>query len=748
MIVGVLAAFETTLILFFLIIIVSLLIYKQFPILFIAFTLSIGIGSFLYMENRIPVPPVQESVTQITWTEIYRINGSTLRGFAISENKDKWYVQLKLESEQHKEAFKEHSLAGMTMKIITEENSERPKAHMYAFDMENYLKSNGSVGQLHISKYQLMEQKSNFITFMAGQRFKMKQHIQEHFPLSLQAEAEALLIGSREQMPTDMQNAYQTLGITHLFAISGLHVALIVWLVYEMMIRFGIRRETANWLLIIALPLYALLAGGAPSVWRSVSVTEIVLISMLFQRKIAIEDAFSLSIIGFIFFSPWIIFQIGFQLSYLAAFSLIYSSILLRSSPTYLLQSFIITAVCQLIVYPILLYHFYEISISAFLANLVFVPLFSFVILPLNVFFLLITFISSSFSNVILLLYEPIRSLLDILILKLGTLPFHMWNPMQPDGEVVLLAYLSVAVLLVSLETKKSRFVSMFFFLFVVLFIQMGPYLDSSTRISFINVGQGDCVLIEMPYRKQVIMIDTGGLLRFDQEMWKQTNEPYEVGRQVVLPFLKGKGINKIDTLIITHADADHMEGAEEVLRGVKVKEIHITPGSGEKEVMDDLWMEIEKQKIPIYEKNAGDTILSDYFHFQYLYPLDQTYEGNNDSLVLSMTNNNFHGLFIGDLEEQGELDLVQHYSHALKKIDVLKVGHHGSKTSSNEQFLELVQPNVAIIQAGFENRYGHPHPDVVERLEKLHIPYLQTGTQGTIEVEINKSGKMFVTIP
>ena len=748
MIVGVLAAFESTLILFFLIIIVSLLIYKQFPILFIAFTLSIGIGSFLYTENRIPVPPVQESVTQITWTEIYRINGSTLRGFAISETKDKWYVQLKLESEQHKEAFKEHSLAGMTMNIITEENSDRPKAHMYAFDMENYLKSNGSVGQLQISKYELMEQKSNFITFMAGQRFKMKQHIQEHFPLSLQAEAEALLIGSREQMPTDMQNAYQTLGITHLFAISGLHVALIVWLVYEMMIRLGIRRETANWLLIIALPLYALLAGGAPSVWRSVSVTEIVLISMLFQRKIAIEDAFSLSIIGFIFFSPWIIFQIGFQLSYLAAFSLIYSSILLRSSPTYLLQSFIITAVCQLIVYPILLYHFYEISISAFLANLVFVPLFSFVILPLNLFFLLITFISSSFSDVILLLYEPIRGLLDILILKLGTLPFQMWNPMQPDGEVVLLAYLSVAVMLVSLETKKSRFVSMFFFLFVVLFIQMGPYLDSSTRISFINVGQGDCVLIEMPYRKQVIMIDTGGLLRFDQEMWKQTNEPYEVGRQVVLPFLKGKGINKIDTLIITHADADHMEGAEEVLRGVKVKEIHITPGSGEKEVMDDLWMEIEKQKIPIYEKNAGDTILSDYFHFQYLYPLDQTYEGNNDSLVLSMTNNNFHGLFIGDLEEQGELDLVQHYSHALKKIDVLKVGHHGSKTSSNEQFLELVQPNVAIIQAGFENRYGHPHPDVVERLEKFHIPYLQTGTQGTIEVEINKSGKMFVTIP
>ena len=272
--------------------------------------------------------------------------------------------------------------------------------------------------------------------------------------------------------------------------------------------------------------------------------------------------------------------------------------------------------------------------------------------------------------------------------------------------------------------------------------------MDSSTRISFVNVGQGDCILIEMPFRKQIIMIDTGGLLRFDQESWKQTNEPYEIGRQIVLPFLKGKGINTIDTLIITHADADHMEGAEEVLRGVVVKEIHITPGSGEKEVMDDLWMEIEKRGIPVYEKKAGDIIVSDYFHFQYLYPMDEIYEGNNDSLVLSMRNNYFHGLFIGDLEEQGELDLVEYYSHVLHQMDVLKVGHHGSKTSSIEQFLTLVQPDVAIIQAGFENRYGHPHPEVVERLRKLDIPYLQTGTNGTIEVKINKSGDMSVTIP
>lgn len=695
-----------------------------------------------------PKPTVNQLVLQITWTDTYRINGNTLSGFALSENRDKWYVQLTLESEQHKKFFTEHSLAGWTLKVQPEDISTRPIAHKYAFDMESYLKSNGAIGQLQISQYEIIGQKKGFFSYMAGQRFKMKKHIQHCFPISLQAEAEALLIGSREQMPSDMQNAYQTLGITHLFAISGLHVALIVWLLYETIIRLGVRREAANWLLLISLPLYALLAGGAPSVWRSVSVTEIILISMLFQKKIAMEDAFSLSIIGFILLAPWTIFQIGFQLSYLAAFSLIYSSILLKSNSSYLLQSLTITAVCQLIVYPILLYHFYEISISSFLANLVFVPLFSFVILPLNILLLLLTFLLPSIGEILFQLYEPVRSLLDRFILKLGTLPYQLWNPMKPESWTVILAYLSVVLLYIALERKKGLFLNSVLFLIMLGFIQLAPYLDSSTKVTFINVGQGDCILIEMPNRKQVIMIDTGGLLRFDQEIWKQSNEPYEIGRQVVLPLLKGKGINTIDTLVITHADADHMEGAEEVLRGVRVREIHITPGSAEQDIMHDLWGEVERQHIPIYEKMAGDLIPSEYFIFQYLYPFDETYEGNNDSLVLSMRNNDFHGLFIGDLEEQGELDLVKYYSMAIQHLDLLKIGHHGSKTSSNERFLQLAQPRLSIIQAGYENRYGHPHPDVIERLENLHIPYLQTGADGTIEVKISKEGELSVSIP
>ncbi len=707
-----------------------------------------GTAAYMYFVATMPEPAQEVIITEITWTDQYKINGQYVRGFVTANDDGKWYVQLKMSSENEKIALLHESLAGKVFRVEAREATKRPKSHEYAFNMDNYLKSNGAVGQLEVERYEIIDEKQGFVYFMAEKRFQMKQHIQATFPLSLQAEAEALLIGSREQMPSDMQNAYLALGITHLFAISGLHVALVVLLVYELLIRVRVRRGTSSWLLIVALPLYAFLAGGAPSVWRAVSVTEIVLIATLLNRKIAMNDAFSLSVIGFVLYQPWIIYQVGFQLSYLAAFSLIYSAAILQKSTSYLKQSLIITTVCQLIVFPILLVQFYEISTSSFFANVVFVPIFSFVALPITIFFLLLTFISPFISDLLFSIYEPLRALLSDLILFLGSLPYQLWNPMKPTLLFVILAYIGVMFFFVSFEKGKNLFFSSTLLLLPIAMIHFSPYFDSTTKITFLNVGQGDCIIIEMPYRKEVIVIDTGGLLRFEQEAWKESKEAYEIGRQVVVPFLKGRGITKIDILVITHADADHMEGAEEVLEEVHVREIHISPGSHEKEVMSELLAEAKKQQIPIVEKRAGDRLQSNYYDMQYIYPIDFVYEGNDDSLVLSMKNAYFHGLFIGDLETNGEEVLVRTYGKALEKLTLLKIGHHGSKTSSTQPFLELTRPMYSIISAGYNNRYGHPHPEVVDRLHALNLPFLQTGVEGTIQVNITKSGEIDVFIP
>lgn len=743
-----LAAYESIRLLFLLGVLFCWLLYKRKAVLFSVLAVLLGISSYYYFGLSIPQPAKEVSVTEITWTDVYKINGRYIRGFVTADDQQKWYVQLKIASEEEKNALLSESLAGKLFRVEAQEIEEQAENHEYAFQMESYIKSNGAVGQLLVENYQYAGEESSFVSYMAKKRFQTKQHIQATFPNSLQAEAEALLIGSREQMPTDMQNAYQTLGITHLFAISGLHVALIALLMYEALIRVGVRKETANWILLIILPLYAFLAGGAPSVWRSVSVTEIVLISMLCKKKLAMDDAFSLSVIGFVWLNPWVIFQIGFQLSYLAAFSLIYSSSILKNSTSYMIQSLVITTLCQLIVYPILLYQFYEISLSSFLANIVFVPLFSFVILPINIIFLAFSYISISLSDFFFSFYEPLRTLLSEFILFLGSLPYQMWNPMKPTLPLVLLAFASVFVFFLSFETKKNQLFGCVVLLLPMMMIHITPYLDSSTKITFLNVGQGDSAIIEMPHRKEVIMIDTGGLLRFDQEPWTETNEAYEIGGKVVVPFLKGRGISKIDTLVITHADADHMEGAEEILEQITVKEIHITPSSYDKDVMGDVKEEINKQQIPVIEKIAGDQIESAYYQLHYISPEDSVYDGNNDSLVLSMKNAYFHGLFLGDLEKEGEEELVRKYQAALRNVSLLKIGHHGSKTSSSQALLELTNPRISIISAGYNNRYGHPHPEVVERLQALKLPFLQTGIEGSIEVEITKAGETYVSIP
>lgn len=266
------------------------------------------------------------------------------------------------------------------------------------------------------------------------------------------------------------------------------------------------------------------------------------------------------------------------------------------------------------------------------------------------------------------------------------------------------------------------------------------PLLHSDLKIAFVNVGQGDCIVIELPRRKSVIVIDAGGSLRFEQEEWKERKTVYEVGRQVVVPYLKGRGMQTIDTFVLSHADADHVEGAEEVLREILVKEVHVTPGSIAKPVMNDFLYELEKTNTKLIEKMAGHKWQIGQTAFEYLWPLEIEYEGNNDSLVLFVKHNAFRALFTGDLEQEGEKELIQLYDEKLRNIDLLKGGHHGSKTSSIEEFVTVTNPKFAVFMAGENNRYNHPHIDVVNRFEAKNIPYATTGLDGTVEVSISEN--------
>lgn len=741
--VATIAAFESTRLLLLLGFLVLWLIYKKMHVIHLMVLPFVGLCMYYYVSFELQ--KLNEPLalpTTLTWTDEYKINGATIRGFMKDERGRTIYVAYNLKSEEEKNTFENTPLVGKQFFVEgTLEKTDFP-AHQYAFDMDDYLKSKGAIGIVEISHLDYLKTKSSIPQKISIQRFKLKQHIEEHFPQTLVAEAQSLLIGLQENVDRDTTRAYQKLGITHIFAISGLHVAIMSFLFYQGLLRLRVRREFATIVLIVLLPVYAILAGGAPSVWRAVSVVVFLLITRL-KWHIPINDALAISFIGFVLLEPWVIYQIGFQLSYLATVSLIYSSRLLTSFKTWWMQSLLITFVSQLIVYPLLLLHFYELSISSFIMNIFFVPLFSFIVLPMNILLLISSFIPGPIANILFLIYEPCRVLLGDAIIFLQSIPYQMWTPGKPTFFLILLMYCSVFFTFYLMDIR-AKIIKILFVLFIpIVVVQFSGKLYTDVKISFINVGQGDCILVELPFQKGVYLIDSGGLLRFEQEEWKQRNEQYEVGRQVVVPYLRGKGIGAIDTLIITHADADHVEGAEEILQEIRVKEIHITPNSYNKEIMNDLLVEAKRQNVPIIEQIAGNWWKNGGVTFQYIWPSETEYEGNNDSLVLLMTAGNFTSLFTGDLEEEGELALVKRYPQ-LKNIDLLKAGHHGSKTSSSESFVQQLHPTLTIFNAGKDNRYGHPHEEVVERFHTRGLKTLTTGEVGTIEIQLRENG-MFI---
>ncbi|MFC5557651.1 DNA internalization-related competence protein ComEC/Rec2 [Ureibacillus thermophilus] len=711
-------------------------IYKKHPPVHLLALFLCGIVSFGYIsfqlkeiEKPIHLPHVYK------WTSDYKINGDALRGFMKDEEGRKVYVTYKLSSEEEKRWFESIALAGRQFYVQGKVVKPTRPHHPYSFQMESYLKSKGAQGIIEITVLQYVDTTFSLSQKINEMRLHLKKHIEKAFPASLAPEAEALLIGLQEEMDDETKRAYQKLGITHLFAISGLHIGILSFLFYEGLLRLHMRRELAAIFLMVCLPLYAILSGGAPSVWRAVAVVELLMLSRL-KHRLSMDDALAISFIGFVLLEPGVIYQIGFQLSYLATASLIYSSQFLQSIHSWWKNAFAVTFLCQLIVYPLLLFHFYELSLSSFIANLLYVPLFSFLILPINIALLFLTFIPGPFSDLVFFFYEPFRQLISNITFILESLPYQMWVPGKPSLFLIGIAYFSVLIALYLIDCRAKKKYIALVLLIPALLIHFQDKMNPNLVITFIDVGQGDCILIELPYRQKVYLIDSGGVLRFQQEEWRKGKD-YEVGRQIVVPFLKGKGISKIDAFILTHADSDHVEGAEEILKEIRVGEIHVTPSSWSKPVMEDLLDEAKEQKVPIIEKRAGVSWREGQVFFQYLWPMDIEYEGNNDSLVLYLEMGDFQALFTGDLEAEGEQELLTAYP-ALHDIDLLKAGHHGSRTSSSEAFIQQMKPELTIFCAGENNRFGHPHQEVVERFWKHHLKTMTTGEVGTIEITVN----------
>jgi competence protein ComEC len=647
------------------------------------------------------------------------------------------YYTIQMEREQQKLT---HLTYGMLCTFSGELREPGTSRNFYDFNYKKYLYQQNIhwiVSPQTLSLANCQNSSLNAIDYLQRFRGDNVRYVEKAYPPEISGVVNALLFGYRDGINEELLKSYQTLGLIHLLAVSGLHVGIIIGSLYIILIRLGLSKERAMDTLLGLIPLYILLAGAAPSIIRSGLMAIVVIISLRFKWRLHALDGISLSCLLMLLLNPFYLFSIGFQLSFTISFGLIVSvPVILKKVQTKIGQLFATSLISQCLSLPILLWNFYEVSLWSLPLNLIYIPFVSIFVLPMSI----ISFVSHHFfppigEVVIVVLQHSLEKahyFLNWMYQLPGTLVFG-----KPSLLFIVALFAALFYLFISWENKGGcrRFCLPIIVIVGLLSYQwFSPYLSKSGEITFLDVGQGDCILIELPYRKAAILIDTGGTIHFNTGAWQQRRRSYEVGEDTVLPYLKAKGIRKLDMMILTHGDYDHIGGANSLLSSVEIDEILYGKGPVDGDFEKKLLMQALEEEIKVTPVFQGMKWTRGNSNFQILAPKGNETDRNDRSIVLYAKLFGMNWLFTGDLNASGEANLIREYPHI--PTDVLKIAHHGSDSSSSESFLLHTDPKLAVISVGETNRYGHPSMNVLERLERRKIPILRTDKHGAVRVK------------
>lgn len=664
---------------------------------------------FLYHRASIQDKQAPAEINQVTLVaDTLSVNGEQLS--AIGKAKGQTYqvfYRLKSEKEQHFFKTTSQTLVLKGKITLTPATGQR---NFQGFNYQSYLASQSiyRIAQINRLDHVVLQKSLSPLAFFHQLRRRALVHIQTHFPSPMRHYMTGLLFGYLDKEFDEQSQLYTSLGIIHLFALSGMQVGFFLgWFRYGLL-RLGLPKD---YLFIVLLPFslcYGLMTGWTASVLRSL------VQSLLAEFGIKKLDNMGITLLLLFLLLPHFLLTVGGVLSCSYAFLLCLFDFEDLSS---LKKSIYTSLVLSIGILPFLTYYYGTFQPVSLILTAIFSIVFDSFLLPvLTVFFALSGLVIFSQINP---LFEWMESFLTWIQSWIG-------QPLILGKPGLLQFGLMIAVLVMVFDFwKKPQFRICLLMIFGLLMVWVKHPLTN--EVTVVDVGQGDSIFLRS-MKGDTILIDVGGKVTFGtKEKWQESSQTSNA-EKTLIPYLQARGVSQIDYLVLTHTDTDHIGDLEEVAKCFKIKEICVSQGALTK---PSFVKRLRTIKCPVHTLKAGDKLPMMGSNLQVLYPNKIGDGGNNDSLVLygKLLGSSF--LFTGDLEKEGEEELMA--SYPTLRASVLKAGHHGSKGSSSEAFLDQLHPSLALVSAGENNRYKHPNDETIERFKQRHIKILRTDKDGAI---------------
>ena len=534
----------------------------------------------------------------------------------------------------------------------------------------------------------------------------------------------ALTIGDGSGITPKEWDIFRKTGTTHLVVISGSHVGLIAGLAYFLVFKGWVRIGSIRWsphkvsalVAILVAAFYSGLAGFSVPTQRSLVMLSVVMLATILQRNSRPFNILAVALFAVLVFDPLSVLAVGFWLSFLAVSLIVYVVSGRIGTASYLTEMIKINWATSVGLAPLLLLIFQQVSLIAPIANFIAVPIFSFIAVPLALLGVVLMFVLPMIATKLFFIVDLSLQGLVTILEYLAELPFATINHPKTSVWSLIFAVPGVLLLLAP-RGMPCRWLSLALFL-PLIYTQSEKPDVGSIKLTVLDVGQALSLVVQT--QNHWLVFDTGAKFSGESDM----------GKSILLPFLRQQGAETINKLIISHGDNDHIGGAVSLLKGLPVQQVLTSA------------MEQLKDYTPV-KCVAGQNWEWDKVSFTILSPQHDFVSDNNNACVLKIQTEQGTVLLPSDIETSAEAWLIETYGDKLK-ADILIAPHHGSKTSSTVEFLYAVHPELVLISAGYRNQFGHPHQDILARYKNNQSQWLNTADRGAITLSA-KSGHWLV---